>query len=489
MQIWLLILVVSIFWHDGSQVSQRAPMLTRGDLACAVILPKLALTVLYALACKLTINRLNRTRDPRWATRLDSFTTIYRLMALGSFITDLYLGALVALRTFFGAPPGPEVRDLVLVEELILMFPPLAMLIWGWWVYYPIDRRLREAVLMRHVDEGRPIYPIWSRKQFVVNQLRHQLALMLVPLLLMMAWMESLNLFLPGDPLGAWLQFPGILIIFLFTPLLISRIWDTAPLPPGELRDMLVGMCRRHRVRVRQLLLWRTFGGTINAAVMGFIAPLRFILLSDALLDMLPLKQVEAVMAHELAHVRRHHMFWLLLVAAVSSTLLQIACLLLAVMLIRLMPAASEDIAVAGIGWAMLRDPLTLQYVTMGAGVAGWLFIFGWVSRRFERQADTFAVQHLTAASTVDAESAQTMTDALQQVADLNHIPTTRRSWRHGSIHWRQQYLRSLVGQPVDRLSIDRHVLVIQMAGVIALAIILGLMAASYYNLLPQMAL
>jgi Zn-dependent protease with chaperone function len=282
-----------------------------------------------------------------------------------------------------------------------------------------------------------------------------------------------------------WLQLPGVLLIFLFTPLIISRIWDTCALPPGELRDMLTAMCRRHHVRVRELLLWRTFGGMINAAVMGFIAPLRFILLTDALLDMLSLKQIEAVMAHELAHVRRQHMFWLLLVVGVTSVILQTSCLLLAYMIIPRISQSADTIVLAGIDLTWLIDPQTITYIAIAITLVGWLLVFGWVSRRFERQADTFAVQHLTQGDTVDAQSAQTMIDALQQVAVLNHIPTTKRSWRHGSIAWRQQYLNTLVGLALDKLSINRTVLIIKIVAVTGLSLILGLMAASYKGLLP----
>ena len=57
----------------------------------------------------------------------------------------------------------------------------------------------------------------------------------------------------------------------------------------------------------------------------------------------------------------------------------------------------------------------------------------------------------------VEHEDAQGMIDALQHVADLNHILIEKHSWRHGSIAWRQRYLRSLVGRSVGQLPIDRQ--------------------------------
>ena len=226
------------------------------------------------------------------------------------------MGALRFVRGEDGSADfGP--RDLILIDELAVMVPALALIAWGWWAYYPIDRRLREVSLLRRADEGLPLYPVWSRGQYVVTQLRNHFALILGPLLLIMAWAESLVMLHAAGRISAtqqaWLTPVGAGAVFLLAPLMIRRLWDTVPLPAGPVRDKMVGMCERHGVKVRDLLLWRTFGGMINAAVMGLFGRLRFILLSDGLLDQVHEHEVEAVMAHELAHVRLRHLWWLLL--------------------------------------------------------------------------------------------------------------------------------------------------------------------------------
>ena len=124
------------------------------------------------------------------------------------------------------------------------------------------------------------------------------------------------------------------------------------------------------------------------------------------------------------------------------------------------------------------NDPTVSILIIAAAAFASWIGVFGWVSRRFERQADTFAVLHI-ASETVDTDDDNTtpnsprvitpeainvMTQALQQVADLNHTPATRRSWRHGSIAWRQAYLRDLQGMSIGPLPIDRQVSAIKFA-------------------------
>jgi len=162
------------------------------------------------------------------------------------------------------------------------------------------------------------------------------------------------------------------------------------------------------------------------------------------------------VMAHEIGHVRRRHMPWLLV-----SMLAAIAIVVAALMAVQGTPVA--DIG-AGSTVAVL------------IGVSVVLVIFGWISRRFERQADAFAVRHINAKQSmpaaISASAAAVVCDALGRIAILNSVAPTRRSWRHGSIAWRQAYLQSIVGSTADGLAIDRQVRWIK----VVVAVIVGLM-------------
>ncbi len=197
----------------------------------------------------------------------------------------------------------------------------------------------------------------------------------------------------------------------------------------------------------------------INAAVMGLFGAMRYVLMTDALLESMTRRQIEAVMAHEIGHIRRHHMPWLLVallacVITVAAPLLQAG---------RLAPAATADRA--GL------DLLTTGVVIGGALAV--LALFGWISRRFERQADTFAVRHVNDGTAITEEAVAVVAGALGTIARLNAFAATRWSWRHGSIAWRQAYLASLVGCDASRLSIDRQVRWIKT--VAALIVVVGL--------------
>lgn len=469
MQVLLIALVLGLFVHDAVAVETVVP----GDwVLLAVLLPKAVVALVYWIACRLTLRAIGDRRSARALRRLERFTLLFRVAVLALYVADLGGGALVWLRSLTGDP--------VFVDEALILLPTLALLAFGWWAYYPIDRRLREAELMRRVDSGMAVYPIWSRGRYLATHLRHEVALILLPLLLILAWAEAADRFVPGTWSFRGLQalpliiFAGAGLIFLLSPMVIRYVWSTEPMPPGGVRDRLLAMCRMHRVGVRDVLLWRTAesgGGMINAAVMGLVAPLRYILLTDALLDQMREEHVEAVMAHELAHVRRHHMFWLLAAALAALGGAELAAH-------GLMMTAGEWWLAQGLpGSGMLMRDTPVLVVTVVVALAVWAMVFGWVSRRAERQADAFAVRHVAmrkGLDRIDSASAATMIGALQMVATLNRLATTRHNWRHGSIAWRQAYLRTLVDRPVDDLPIDRVMRRVKAVTVVVLAIVVA---------------
>ncbi len=365
--------------------------------------------------------------------------------------------------------------DLILIDEIIIMLPTLIGVVLLWWIHEPLERRLREAMLIRRLDEGKPLYAIPGRWRHVFMQTRLHLLMLLIPLLLIVGLVETIGMLLPrwiDGPNQGWAtdlaSFGAGLLIFLLAPLLMRFILHVEPLGEGPVRDDLTTVCERHRVRVRDILLWNTGGMMINAAVMGVVGHLRFVLLTDGLLETMRRSEVIAVMAHEIGHIRRHHLPWLLgALMALLMTTLSGAYLVLNWW----MPARTS---------VEVDQVAPLELIITAIGFVLTLLVFGWISRRLERQADTFAVQHICGLGDEDKnaeekpriteEAVQTMRSALGAIAHLNSVAPTRRSWRHGSIRWRQDYLQTLINHPLTNLPIDRTVRRIKLA--IALLII-----------------
>lgn len=436
----LILMVLGLFVHDAEMAGDEFARLDWQVWLMYSAGLKLGLMGWLTWVTRRCLDSFGTPRAVRALKWHDKYLLIYSFLALLLYGFDLAVGGLLYMRWWLG--------DWVLFDELMLILPTLGVLAAAWAIHFPIEKRLRESSIMATLDDDRPIYPVPTRRQYVLNQLRHQVALVLVPLLLILGWTECLFLYAPASMSSLMffgLQFAGAIAIYLLAPLMIRYLWDTASLPAGEVRATLQQMCDEQQIRVSDLVVWRTGGSLINAAVIGMFGRLRYIMLSDALLDSVPREEVEAIMAHELGHVRRHHMIWMVLAAISLLGSLQILFGLLLHGLDRL---------------DLLMGYTPSLMISMLPAIAVWALLFGYLSRRIERQADTFAVQTLTQRSgseTVTHEAASMMASALQRVADLNHIPVSKPSWRHGSIAFRQNYLRQLVGQPIDGLTIDRQ--------------------------------
>lgn len=153
----------------------------------------------------------------------------------------------------------------------------------------------------------------------------------------------------------------------------------------GPLRDRLFALAAKAGVTLQQLyvLPMRRHRMANAFAVQGGV-----VLLTDWLLENLERREVDAVLAHELAHIRLGHPRQLGIAAAVGVL------------------AGAALVAVAGFATAVV------------AGVILSLLVARFVSRRCEYQADALAVR-----LTGDAEALVT---ALVRIGRLNHVP----------IHW-----------------------------------------------------
>jgi Zn-dependent protease with chaperone function len=480
MQLFPILVVAVILLADGglSFPSGRPPLGNLGGTLLAIG-PVVVVVLLAAAGIHLCRRRMIKGRSARAVVAADRLLQGARLVILAGYaIAVLYAGWLDVVRSWIG--------DLVLLDELIAMLPPLLGISALWWVHYPIERHMREALLIRRLDLGRAIYQIPTRWRYVLQQLRSHLLLLLVPIVIILALAEAIHvLFHRLDPPPPfWTRDAATFVVgigvFICAPLIARVVLNVTTLRDGPAYDDLADVCVAHRVRMRGFLLWNTDGAMLNAAVMGLFGPLRYVLVTDALLEMMTRRQVQAVIAHEVGHVRRHHMPWMVI---------SLLAVLLGVSFVVSLPFVALELG----GIELHGTALT---IADGAGIVGAgaiaLILFGWMSRRYERQADTFAVQHLSRSAPpksdeerpsnevrsdiVTPEAVYTMHSALESIARLNSVDPQRRSWRHGSIAWRQSYLASIIGQPLDRLPIDR---VVRRMKLVALMVLVASVAAT----------
>lgn len=187
-----------------------------------------------------------------------------------------------------------------------------------------------------------------------------------------------------------WLAAAAVFLVAAIVLTLVAPVWlvplfyRLEPLGDGELRERLLRLGRRTGVPV--LGVWvgdqSRKSRTANAAVTG-LGRTRRIILFDTLVREFPPDEIEAVLAHELAH-HAHADIWrgLAVQGVVTLATFWLADRLLAAGATSLGLAGSADLAAL---------PLLLL-IALGAGVVALPLTNAW-SRHVERQADDFAVR------------------------------------------------------------------------------------------------
>jgi STE24 endopeptidase len=208
---------------------------------------------------------------------------------------------------------------------------------------------------------------------------------------------------------------------------------------------------------------------------MGLVAPLRYVLITDGMLEQMDDRKIEAVFGHEAGHVKRHHILFFLLFAMISGCLMTVV-----------------SVWARAPGFTVTQE----QWLITAAGavlLVKWGLVFGWISRRFERQADVFAVRTLAATGMpcaqpcalhaepdpparalagdeLCASAAHVFGDTLMQVATLNGIPPEAPSWRHGSIRARERMIHRLAADPAATGRFERFVFWVKVGILLAAA-------------------
>jgi STE24 endopeptidase len=351
----------------------------------------------------------------------------------------------------------PGMNTLPLVREVAALSVFLAALLVTWRISYSYDQAVRWQVEQDLMQAGQPVRPGWSARQYVDFHFRHDFLFVALPVGLIMLARDLLDLAIPlivPPPWREWatpvLMAAAVGAVFFFSPLLLVHVWRTRPMPDGELRRRLERLCERIGLRYRRICVWDTSGVVVNAGVMGLHRSVRYIMITDALLENMEDRQIVAVFGHEAGHVRHHHTGYFLVYTVGAMQL----CLTAVAVLGRLLPApAAYQDAVE-----MLATLTTVALV--------WGLGFGWLSRRMERQADVYGawcagVEAETGGSppaygSYLAMGAGAFVAALENVARLNGMSPSGRNWRHGSIDSRVSFLLDWVGGGYSREDFDR---------------------------------
>jgi Zn-dependent protease with chaperone function len=292
----------------------------------------------------------------------------------------------------------------------------------------------------------------YSAKEFVINNIKLNLPIVLpwliinfiadflkilpFPLTRMLASSEW------GEPILLLLFFLLLAVIF---PVLIKNLWNCQTMPDGPARDHMEEFCRQQNFRYTDIMLWPLYEGKmLTAGVMGLSKRYRYLLITSALLEALTPYEIEAVLAHEIGHIKKYHLqLYLLLFMGFGLVASLIASPLLYLLLnsnifYLIINATRIDPEAALTFWGVAP-----MFVIM---VVYFRYVFGFFMRNFERQADTQVFKALG--------DSTPLISSLEKIGWLSGNIRDKPSWHHFGIGQRVDFLEKCSR---DKSLIARH--------------------------------
>ncbi|MFO0799827.1 MAG: M48 family metallopeptidase [Gemmataceae bacterium] len=426
-----------------------------------------------------------RTRVGRVYGRLRRLLGLVNLGLVGYAVVGLGWGWAVQ-NTLTVEHDGWEV--LAPFAELAVPLPYFVLLAAGWVVYYDAEKALHAGA------RGFP-----TRVGYVLGHARFLGFLLALPLALY-AGIQAVGRFAPGVAGADAFRLASLAVLPVLAmtmPLLAKPLLGLKRLPDGHTRERLEALARRLRFTYTDLLLWPTHGTMANAFIAGLLPRARYVVFTDRILDDFPPDEVDAIFGHEVGHQRHGHLW------------LYAAFFLLSVVDLTALAVWAQPKLAGWVGRTAAADPWWVMVPT--AGLAAYLFlVFGFLSRRCERQADVFGCRSVSCddpaceghvpdtdfpagGAGLCPTGIRTFVRALERVDLLGGSddpapdrPAARllrgavgwlRAWQHGPVKRRVAFLLTLVDDPRRERGFRRRTVALRaalMAALVALLVVLG---------------
>ena len=223
-----------------------------------------------------------------------------------------------------------------------------------------------------------------------------------------------------------------LLAVAMIGPVLIQKFWRCTPLEEGYFRSRIEKLCKRAGLDYADILYWPIFGGKmITAGVMGLIKKFRYILVTNSLLQLLEPEEVDAVIAHEIGHIKKKHLVFYL-AFFVGYMLLSYVAFDVIIFAIIYAEPVYWLIGQTGFSQAAIISSLSSVVIIL-IFLIYFRFIFGFFMRNFERQADTYVYALF--------DNAKPLISTLEKIAATSGQSADKPNWHHFSIRQRIDYL------------------------------------------------
>lgn len=389
------------------------------------LLMLLTVTLAFAALARLLFNRLEKAYDSgdlyRAEEPFNGLLARMSIFAIGAFAFVIYvinLGAYLQYIWIFRKFPTIE------AVFFLCLFVLYLSLVWA--SAYDLYEKLNQSGT--------------SRWQYVTSNISFSIPVLLpwFFLSIMVDFITVLPFDAPKDFLMSTEGQIVYFLVFLFIiaiigPGLIQRFWGCKPLAPGYTRFRIEHMCKKAGISYRNIMLWPLFGGKmITAGVMGLVSRFRYILVTPGLLQHLNPVEIDAVIAHEIGHVKLKHLVFYLFFF-VGYLIIAFSTLDLIIWAIIYLNAAFGWFSDSGDrGSAMV--PVMFSFAMILIFLFYFRYVFGYFMRNFERQADIFVYRLM--------DSAQPLITTFKKIAAYSGQSPDQPNWHHFSITERINYLK-----------------------------------------------
>ena len=381
-------------------------------------------TALAAFFIKAVFHRwfLNRLFDKKRVYTASHYSAAERkgaILAIILFSIDIYQ---LDFQYFFGLLPLAEKLPVINSFSCLLLFTFYLTLLWD--AAAPSyqssfgQKKNHRAFVLNNIKTNLPIVLPW----ILLSLLADLLQLAEVPLI------KDLRSSAWGEEVIFLLFFICLAIIF---PVVITKLWGCTTMPAGPARERIEKFCQSQNVGYKDIMIWPLFEGqALTAGVMGLTKQFRYLLVTPALLTSLSPDEIEAVMAHELGHVKKRHLQLYFLLFLGFGTLSQLVTYPMLYLLTNsdfFYQAIHFDKKPSNALSLVSTVPMLILMIVY------FRYIMGFFMRNFERQADLYALK--TMGTSIH------LINVFEKISWLSGNIRELPSWHHFGIGQRIRYL------------------------------------------------
>jgi len=401
----------------------------------------LGLIIVFAYFTRLLFHRLEK-RIPKDNIlsvdhKINAIITQQSVIAIVLFAIDIYG---LSLTSFFENVPLFTVIPTLQALVFIGLFVFYLAIIWA--CAYGPYKRLYITDL--------------SRRSYVLSNISFSIPV-LFPWFLLSGIADIINA-LPFELPKRFLSTPeGQVVYFLFFlstvviigPAMIQKFWRCKPLESGYVRSRIEKLCKRAGLEYSNILYWPIFGGRmITAGIMGLIKKFRYILITKALVRHLEPEEMDAVIAHEIGHIKKKHLHFYL-VFFIGYIFLAYTSFDLLVYFIIYTDPVYRLISSSGINHDTIISAV-FSLIIIIIFFIYFRYIFGYFMRNFERQADTYVYALFP--------SAKPLISTFKKIAATTGQSPDKPNWHHFSIKERIEYLNLCEQDKIYIIRQDRKI-------------------------------